>query len=115
MKRRHFLSAAPLALAPAFAAQSVPRLAGRMKITGIRVVKLKLVKEVGSLEPAWNPGARASVRVGGGSFTEVRTDQGLTGIGPAIDPALVPSFEAKLVGKDPFDTEQHIASLRYDA
>lgn len=115
MRRRRFLSAVPLAFAPAFAAQTAPRPAGRMKITGIRVVKLKLVKEVGTLEPAWNPGARAAFRVGGGSFTEVRTDQGLTGIGPAIDPALVPSFEAKLVGKDPFDTEQHMASLRYDA
>jgi L-alanine-DL-glutamate epimerase-like enolase superfamily enzyme len=39
----------------------------------------------------------------------------LTGIGPGIDPALVPSFEAKLKGKDPFDTDQHAALLRYDA
>ena len=46
-----------------------------MKITGIRVVKLKFVREVGTLEPGWNPGARASFRVGGGSFIEVRTDQ----------------------------------------
>jgi L-alanine-DL-glutamate epimerase-like enolase superfamily enzyme len=112
MKRRSFLTG--VGITPALAAQTA-RAAGRMKITAVRVLKLKLIREVGSLEPAWNPGAKVTFRVGGGSFTEVRTDQGLTGIGPAIDPALLPAFEAKLVGKDPFDTEQHTALLRYDA
>lgn len=105
----------PLAMRPALAAQGAGQRPARMKITGIRVVRLKLVKEVGSLEPAWNPGGKVNFRVGGGSFTEVHTDQGLVGVGPGIDRASAPSFEAKLVGKDPFDTEQHIAMLRYDA
>jgi D-galactarolactone cycloisomerase len=116
MNRRSFLAGlAPLAASRAIAAQSGVQRAGRMKITGLRVVRLKLIKEIGSLEPAWNPGGIVTFRAGGGSFVEIRTDQGLTGIGPGIDPALVPAFEAKLKGKDPFDTDQHMALLRYDA
>ena len=116
MKRRSFLAGlAPLTMKPAPAAQSGGPHAGRMKITGLRLVRVKLIKEAGSLKPAWNPGATVSFRAGGGSFLEVRTDQGITGIGPAIDPALLPSFEAKLLGKDPFDREEHMALLRYDA
>jgi L-alanine-DL-glutamate epimerase-like enolase superfamily enzyme len=116
MKRRNFFAAtAALAMRPALAAQTAPRPPLRMKITRIRVVKLKLIKEAGTLEPAWNPGATMTFRAGGGSFIEVHTDQGLTGIGPAVDPALIPAFEAKLAGKDPFDTEGNTALLRYDA
>ena len=116
MKRRQFLvGTAPLLAAPALSAQAGAHPPVRMKITGLKVVRLRLVRETGTLDPAWNPGATVSFRQGGGSFLEIRTDQGLTGIGPAIDPALIPAFEAKLVGKDPFDTEQHMAWLRYDA
>jgi L-alanine-DL-glutamate epimerase-like enolase superfamily enzyme len=86
-----------------------------MKITGVRLLRVKLIKEAGALEPAWNPGGSVAFRAGGGSFIEIRTDHGLTGIGPGIDPALVAAFETKLKGKDPFDTEQHMALLRYDA
>ena len=64
---------------PALAAQSLAPHVERMKITELRVVRLKFVKEVGSLEPAWNPGGTVSFRVGGGSFLEIRTDKGLTG------------------------------------
>src|ERR1051326_6664813 len=100
MNRRSFLkSTAPLAVTPLAAAQNhAVHSAGRLKITGVRVVRLKLIKEIGTLSPAWNPGATATFRAGGGSFTEVQTDQGLTGIGPAIDPALAQTFEAKLKG-----------------
>ena len=51
--------------------------------------------------------------VGGGSFVEIHTDQGLTGIGPGLDPDLLPAAKAQLVGKDPFDIEEHAARLRY--
>lgn len=104
----------PLAMKPGFAAQAAVRRAGRMKITAVRVVQLKLVKDLGPLAAAWTPGSTLNFRVGGGGFTEVRTDQGLVGIGPAIAPALVARVEAELVGKDPFDTERHVARLRYD-
>jgi L-alanine-DL-glutamate epimerase-like enolase superfamily enzyme len=73
------------------------------------------VKEVGRIEPAWNPGGTMQFQIGGGSFTEIRTDQGITGIGPGMDPALIPAVQAQLNGKDPFDTEQHAARLRYYA
>jgi L-alanine-DL-glutamate epimerase-like enolase superfamily enzyme len=116
MNRRNFLAGlAPLAATRSMAAQTAVQRAGRLKITSLRVVRLKVIKETGSLEPAWNPGTTVSFRAGGGSFVEIRTDQGLTGIGPGIDLSLVPAFEAKLKGKDPFDTEQHMALLRYDA
>jgi D-galactarolactone cycloisomerase len=112
-RRNFFASLGPLAVGPALAAQKAVHRAGRMKITQVRNVRLKLVKELGTLEPAWWPGSTLSFRVGGGAFLEIRTDQGLVGIGPAIDPTLVSLVQGALVGKDPFDTEQHNALLRY--
>ena len=80
--------------------------ARRLKITDIRVVPLKTVRETGTMEAAWNPGTRGTYRIGGGSFTEIQTDQGLTGIGPGMDAALRGAAKAQLAGKDPFDIEQ---------
>src|SRR5581483_2754462 len=115
MNRRDFVaSLGPLALAPALPAQEVRRHTGRMKITEVRVVRLKVVRELGSLEPAWFPGRNMNFQVGGGAFLEVRTDQDLVGIGPSIDAALLPMVQRILVGKDPFDTEQHYARMRYE-
>ena len=85
----------------------------RLKITDIRVVTLRIVEEHGSLEPAWNPGGKMGFRTGGGAFVEIHTDQGLVGIGPGTEPALLPAAKAQLVGKDPFDMEPHAAALRY--
>lgn len=87
----------------------------RMKITGVRLVRLRTIEEMGTLEPAWNPGGEMSFRVGGGAYVEVRTDEGLVGIGPAVDPGLLPAIEKVLVGEDPFDTERHAGALRYYA
>ena len=113
MKRRDFLAAFSLAAAP------FPSLAqsqtGRQKITDVRLVNLRVVREVGAVEPAWNPGSSMRFTVGGGSIVELRTDQGLSGIGPGIDEGLLPAVKAQLLGKDPFDTEQHAARLRYYA
>lgn len=113
MTRRHFFAAFAAAAHP-FAAKA-QRAAGRIQITEVRNINLRTVRNVGSLEPAWNPGGTMPFAVGGGSFVEVRTDQGLSGIGPGIDDALLPALRAQLVGKDPFDTEQHSARLRYYA
>ena len=111
MNRRSFVSLPGLALP--LQAQTTPR--PRLKITDIRVVPLRAVKQVGSIEPAWNPGGRMAFEIGGGSFVEIRTDQGLTGIGPGMDPALLAAVKLQLVGKDPFDIEEHAARLRYYA
>jgi D-galactarolactone cycloisomerase len=108
MLRRDLLRALPpIALAPAV------RSAPRLKITDIRVVQLKTVREVGIIEPAWNPGGSMEQRIGGGSFLEILTDQGLSGIGPTLEPGILPAAKAQLAGKDPFDIEQHAQRLRY--
>jgi L-alanine-DL-glutamate epimerase-like enolase superfamily enzyme len=113
MNRRDLLKAFAVSAAPhcVLAQQR----AGRAKITQVNLLNLRLVREVGTLEPAWNKGGRMRFAVGGGSVLEIRTDQGLTGIGPGIDPGLLDSVRQQLTGRDPFDTEQHAARLRYYA
>jgi D-galactarolactone cycloisomerase len=85
----------------------------RLRVTQVRLVSLKTVREVGSLEPAWDPGGRMRFRIGGGKYLEVHTDQGLVGIGPAMDASLLATVNEQLVGKDPFDIEAHAARLQY--
>lgn len=89
--------------------------AGRQKIRSVRLVNLKTIREAGEIEPAWNVGTKTRYTVGGGSYLEIRTDQGLTGIGPSIDASLLDAVKAQIVGKDPFHTEEHSARLRYYA
>jgi L-alanine-DL-glutamate epimerase-like enolase superfamily enzyme len=108
MRRRDFLrSVAPVALMPQLS--SAPRL----KITDIRIVNLKVVRETGKMEAAWNPGTVSMHLIGGGSVIEIHTDQGLSGIGPAIDAATLELCKAQLIGKDPFNVEQMAGPLRY--
>src|SRR5438552_4273804 len=84
MNRRGFVAGlGSLAMAPALPAQESRRRAGRLKITEVRLVRLKVVRELGTLQPAWYaPGHTMNFQVGGGAFLELRTDQGLVGIGP---------------------------------
>ena len=91
------------------AAKAAPRL----KITGIRLVPLKVLRETGTMEAAWNPGTIIRQRIGGGAYLELQTDQGVTGIGPAMDDRALESAKAQLVGRDPFDVEQLAGPLRY--
>ena len=64
MNRRGFVAGlGSLAMAPALPAQESRRHAGRMKITEVRNVRLKLVRELGTLEPAWTPGSTLNFRV----------------------------------------------------
>src|SRR5579864_4648259 len=108
MLRRHFItSLPPVLLMP----QS--RSAPRLKITDIRIVNLKTVRETGKMEAAWNPGSMTTHRIGGGSIIEIHTDQGLSGIGPSIDNGVLESCKAQLVGKDPFNIEELAGPLRY--
>ena len=103
LRRRDFLKTIP-----ALAAVSVLG-ASRAKITDVRLVRLKILKEIGTY-PDWIGGTRSS-RIGGGAFVEIQTDQGVTGIGPDADPSLVTSAKSMLVGADPFDIDAHAARL----
>jgi D-galactarolactone cycloisomerase len=108
MLRRDFLMSLPLAVL-------MPQLrsATRLEITGIRIVNLKVVRETGKMEAAWNPGTVSTWRIGGGSIVEIQTDQGISGIGPGIDPAGLEAAKTQLIGKDPFSVEQLAGPLRY--
>jgi L-alanine-DL-glutamate epimerase-like enolase superfamily enzyme len=110
MRRRDFLMSLPLAVL-------MPQLrsAAQLKITGIRIVNLKVVRETGKMEAAWNPGTVTTWRIGGGSIVEIQTDQGLSGIGPGIDPAGLEAAKSQLIGRDPFSVEQLAGPLRYYA
>ncbi len=108
MHRRNFLKAFSsgtlLAAAPT---------APRQKITDVRIVPLKVLREVGMMEAAWNPGTRTIERIGGGSYLEIHTDEGLVGIGPGMESAALEAGKQQLLGKDPFDIEQLAGPLRY--
>src|SRR5438874_466567 len=86
-----------------------------MKIHKVRLVRLKTLEEIGALEPAWDPGGQMAFQRGGGSVLEIHSDQGLIGIGPGVDPGLLPALRSHLAGKDPFAIEQHFATLSYYA
>jgi L-alanine-DL-glutamate epimerase-like enolase superfamily enzyme len=104
LRRRSFLKTLPVLAA-------IPRLRGaRIKITEVRLVPLRVTRDLGSY-PDWVGNPR-QIRVGGGFITEIRTDQGITGIGPGnMDPALLPAVQNLLVGADPFDVDLHAARL----
>lgn len=107
--RRAFLaSGAALAATPLLAAARA-HAAGRVKITAVRQVPLKVLRKVGTYPDFLN--RPRVVEVGGGAFLEVQTDAGLTGIGPGIDPSLLPAVNQILVGKDPFDINFLAAQL----
>jgi L-alanine-DL-glutamate epimerase-like enolase superfamily enzyme len=76
-------------------------LAGRAKIKDVVNVALRVEKELGSY-PDWLGNPR-NMAIGGGTYVEVRTDQGVTGIGPGVDPALMAGVKRILVDQDPLD------------
>ena len=86
---------------------------GDLTVTDVQTVNLRTMKHVGDLEPAWSPGTTMSFDIGGGSFTEVRTDGGITGIGPGMHPMLLDSVKEYLIGKSALQVEQHAAALNY--
>jgi D-galactarolactone cycloisomerase len=106
LRRRDFLKALPAVAA----ISAVPRLRGaRIKITNVRNIPLKVVKDLGSY-PDWVGNPR-SVRIGGGAFVEVQSDQGIAGIGPAVEESFLPAVKNLLVGADPFDVDLHAERL----
>ena len=107
MRRRDLikaLSAAAVTASPAVAA--VPTLNGvKIKVTDVKIQRLKVIKNLGVIDGWAGPWDKNPVLVGGGSFIEVHTDQGLVGIGPAIDPVQLPRIKHDLIGRDPFDLQ----------
>src|ERR1041385_382378 len=98
LRRRDFLRMAPAL--PALA--EVPRLrAAKIRITDVRLLRTRIVRETGTIIN-W-VGAPNAQRIGGTSFIEVHTDQGLVGLGPTVTEAEVGALKSLLVGKDPFD------------
>src|SRR5262245_28358242 len=100
MRRRQFIKTASLGFAgtllgsafgsvfqSAFAAAAQTGAApARFKITDLRTVKLRMVKDFGTMDQvSANPPLRYRTMTGGNAFTEVHTDQGLIGIGPGVD------------------------------
>jgi D-galactarolactone cycloisomerase len=76
-------------------------LAGRAKIKEVVNIPLRVEKDLGSY-PDWVGNPR-QIQIGGGTYVEVRTDQGVTGIGPGVDPAMLAAVSRILVGQDPCD------------
>ena len=106
MRRRDFLKTLP-ALA---ALPTIPRLRGaRIRITDVRNVALKTSKDLGSY-PDWLGNPRA-IKIGGGSFVEIQSDQGISGIGPGVDDSVLPAIKHLLIGADPFDVGLHAERL----
>lgn len=85
--------------------------AGRAKITEVKLIQIRVERDLGSY-PDWVGNSR-HVTIGGGAFTEVQTDQGVTGIGPEMNPSLLPQVNAILAGQDPFDINM-LATRIYD-
>jgi D-galactarolactone cycloisomerase len=115
MQRRDFMKSAPVAVLMPHLSSLMPQFpsAVPLKITDIRIVKLKVLRETGKMEAAWNPGTVTIQQIGGGSVIAIQTDQGISGIGPGMDPASLDAAKSQLVGKDPFSIEQLAGPLRY--
>lgn len=116
MERRQFLAGlgavafarlAHLGVPTALLAQSRPR------VTDIRVHRMKTLGDTGMMESAWTPGRSSMRRIGGGTVTEILTDQGVSGIAPGMTPSGLAAMKELLVGQDPFDTEQLGHRMRY--
>lgn len=105
LSRRRFVGAAAAGL-PLLASAKA---AGRARITEIKRYNLKVIRPVGTYADFLN--RPRVVNIGGGSFIEVHTDQGITGIGPDIDPSLLPAVNAALKDRDPFDVNLLAARL----
>ena len=119
MKRRQFISKT-VALALASLGTAGTGLfnlslaqSARPRITDIRVHRMRTLGETGMMESAWAPGRPYMRRIGGGSITEIYTDQGISGIAPGMNPANIDRMKALLVGQDPFDNETLGHQMRY--
>jgi D-galactarolactone cycloisomerase len=123
MRRRDFFKTVPgmaaLSRPAAAAPWALPKDAEaaateRIKISDVRLVKIKLVKDKGQVPRRAGENSRGGglpIQIGGFTMTEVHTDSGLVGLGPGIPAENLPNVKRLLVGKDPFDINAHAAAL----
>jgi hypothetical protein len=87
-----------------------PRGAGRLQITDVRLIKIRLIADKGGLArrvdkiPADT--GPLPIQVGGFTAIEIHTNEGLVGLGPGITPQEVAAAKKTLVGQDPWDVNQ---------
>lgn len=104
MRRRDFLKTLPALTAIPLAGSARSALAGiNLKVTDLRIVPLRVVRDVGSLVDF--RGNTRSYQLGGGSFIEVHTDQGLIGVGPGFPGSDLERYKSIIMGQDPFNIE----------
>ena len=60
-----------------------------MKIKEVNLIKTELINTIGEIEPAWNQGTYMKFDVGGNTFTEIITDEGISGYGPAVSESIL--------------------------
>ena len=84
-----------------------------LRITDVKLLHLRTTEEIGGIEPAWDLGGAMRFQVGGGSFVEIHTNEGITGIGTGMADIFLPKVRDLLIGADPFQVEQHAAALQY--
>ncbi|MDA1371353.1 MAG: mandelate racemase/muconate lactonizing enzyme family protein [Proteobacteria bacterium] len=118
MNRRQFFETLSSRVAPfSLASLLFPSLAlaqsERPRITDIKVYRMKTQGETGVMESAWAPGQAYMRSIGGGTVTEIFTDQGISGIAPGMSPAGINRMKQLLVGQDPFDNEALGHRMRY--
>lgn len=113
MKRRDFLTKAGFGLSPLMFPSLGLAQNQRPRITDIKVYRLRTLGETGMMESAWAPGRPYMRRIGGGSFTEITTDQGISGIAPGMSSSGINRMKQLLVGQDPFDNETLGHQMRY--
>lgn len=106
LRREFMLAGAALALSPVIASAQRGM---RARITDVRPARIRLVRELGTLDNTnFIPNMRPSYRVGGNGITQIVSDQGVIGIGPGISADAIAQFREILVGRDPLDVRQII-------
>ncbi|MDP6413474.1 MAG: mandelate racemase/muconate lactonizing enzyme family protein [Gammaproteobacteria bacterium] len=118
MHRRQFLNKLATKIVPiSLASLMFPKLtlaqSDRPRITDIKVHRMRTLGETGIMESAWAPGRPYMRRIGGGSVTEILTDQGISGIAPGLSAIGINRMKQLLVGQDPFDNETLGHQMRY--
>lgn len=106
MQRRDILKTLPAIAASATLTGPVFAQRERVKIREVRLVRIRVVRELGTFISEFRvPAVAQPVRVGGWTMVEIVSDSGHVGIGHGFDPAHLEAARGILVGKDPFEIE----------